>query len=79
MYVENLFANWAPRGSVSTGEDDMNGKRIETKISNLRLRLNHAVHEHGLTSPQAIDASQKLDRIINDYYKTRYGSGAKPG
>lgn len=57
----------------------MNGKRIETKISNLRLRLNHAVHEHGLTSPQAIDASQKLDRIINDYYKTRYGSGAKPG
>lgn len=47
-------------------EKEMN---IIHRIEELRLELNALGAEKGLKDPQVIKLSQRLDKLINEYYK----------
>ncbi|OZB98588.1 aspartyl-phosphate phosphatase Spo0E family protein [Paenibacillus sp. XY044] len=43
--------------------------KIIRKIEELRLELNKLSDRRCLTDPELVKASQKLDRVLNDYDK----------
>jgi hypothetical protein len=46
---------------------------IKTAIAELRQKLLRIVDEKGLNSPEALSMSEKLDRVLNVFYQTRFG------
>ncbi|MFM1653505.1 Spo0E family sporulation regulatory protein-aspartic acid phosphatase [Brevibacillus sp. B_LB10_24] len=45
------------------------------KIEELRYALNSLAREKGLTSPEILETSKKLDHLLNEYYRLCESAG----